>query len=139
MNGSCHAFLKTKTAKPKLNRQLVRYTAEPMCGLDSSTRRNGIGSFSKLFSGRSANNKKKQSPTAASLTSPSMTKPCPSDCGNYLFASSNLKRERQKTVLAFADQPRPPSNTRFIDSEFSSIRERTERCRRCVPRGPPVS
>jgi hypothetical protein len=139
MNGSCHAFLKNKTTKPKVSRTPVRYAPEPMCGLTSAVGRNGLRNVSKLLAAKSATSQKKQAPPGAHMSSPSMTKPCPSGCGDYLFASSNLKRERQKAVLAFADRPRPPSSPDFVDSVASSIRERTARCRKCVPRGPPVS
>jgi hypothetical protein len=143
MNDSCHAFLQTHSKKTRVNTQLSSHNDEPMCGLAQAMR--GLPS---IFHTRNQLVTREHYPEPTDkrgiqintkISSPAIGKPCQSDCASLASAASTSKRQRDKAAIAYADEPRPPSTTIFATIESSLIRERSELCRKCAPRGPPVS
>ena len=74
----------------------------------------------------------------ANIAASAFTKGCPPDCGAATAVYSNQVRPRE-TGLSHVQRPRPPSTELAIAFRSHSSSARDVLCRRCAPRGPPLT
>jgi hypothetical protein len=134
MNGSCHAFL-SKQANRKRARSKAA-TQEQWCGVSRIALAHALSSRHVRRVQVSVN--EHVSPEAQ-LSSSTITKPCQPDCGTSGSGFASSYRHRNVAVLAYSQQPRPPSAVRQLDARVALARTLNALRRHCAPRPPPVS
>jgi hypothetical protein len=139
MNGSCHANLRTRSNSAHIHRELLTPDSEQMCGLQRLTMRLKASVASQSATVRLRQTNGNNTPDNASLSETNLGKPCLPECGSCASGFTSPGRKRNAAALAYAIQPRPPSNVRLADVEDSLTRKLTALCRQCAPRAPPLS
>jgi len=146
MNGSCHAFRAGQSKKNLPNhRPARRQQLEPLCGLSLSAlkikRVNQIETVKVDYNSKrrtTSSQTTSQGPDQNSASTVALTKPCQPDCGSLTSGFMNPYRKRSPATIAFADRPRPPSDSRLWNFDDRATRSLSGRSRRHVPRGPPT-
>jgi hypothetical protein len=143
MNGSCHAFLKSRVKTSRIHLQLPFHESEQLCGLPRSTTGNSVaslrGSTALALAASSERARGSRAPDAASVSMSTVGKPCQPDCGTGTFSSSSQSRPRDSGAISYRDKPRPPSTARHEHSSFSRAKTLDALCQSSRPRGPPIS
>ena len=78
-------------------------------------------------------------PNANKIARTSFSQPCSLDCTGSVFTSRNPNRPHHLSAACEAQRPRPPSDIRLVDVEYSVARKHDALCRKCAGRAPPVS
>jgi hypothetical protein len=142
MNGSCHAFLVSRSNSSKIQVHSPVHQSEQLCGLPRRMARNSMtslrGSPALTLANTSDRSHDSRSPNATSVSTSTLGKPCQLDCG-AAFSSSSQNRPRDTGAISHADKPRPPSTGRREHSSFNRVGPWDALCRRSGPRGPPIT
>lgn len=76
--------------------------------------------------------------TELALTSTALAKPCPSDCGGILNASTQLRRSREEAALSDKFQPRPSDTEVRTQDPVGAAKISFALRRQYPPRAPPT-
>ena len=118
MNGSCRAVLKIGRHD---HAHVYNPTSDKFCGVERPATRKGSllrrTVSHDLSSANDARDQSKQS-TNPAATVAGVTKPCDPTCGAGLSTSSTQNRPRESAAAAFADKPRPPTQSQRFEASF---------------------
>lgn len=143
MNGSCHAFLKSRAGASHIHHQSPVQRSEQLCGLPRVIARTTaallrqsatltVGDSSERLNADRANDRPR-------ISTSTVGQPCQPDCGTGTFSSSSQSRPRETGAISYADKARPPSAGRHEHSSSNGAMALDALCRRSRPRGPPIS
>ena len=136
MNGSCHAFLKSRS---KRSHQHNGAYSETFCGLTRFSQLNrSLFSVRVQSSAKGEGSAKERDSNSLLLSGGMISSPCDPNCGGVISSASSQTRPRQFIALAYANKPRPPSPSRqcrFAPSRFKTL---SGFGKQVSPRGPPV-
>ena len=135
MNGSCRAALKISRHD---HAHVYKQTSDQFCGVERvATRKGSLLRHTDVGSARDAQSQSKQSANPATIVA-GVTKPCDPTCGGGISASSTQTRPRESTAAAFADKPRPPTQSQILEASFECTKILNGFLRERGPRGPPT-
>ena len=139
MNGSCRAVLKISRHD---HAHVYNQTSDQFCGVERiATRKSSLLRLTvsrDLSSANDAQDRSKQN-TNPATTVAGVTKPCDPTCGAGLSMSSTQTRSRDSAATAFADKPRPPTQSQIPGASFTFKKILNGFWRERSPRGPPSS
>jgi hypothetical protein len=125
MHGSCQANLSAPAHGHHASQPLV----DEFCGLP------------KKIETKSFPRTRIKTPAQVSsdhIASSAFEKPCQPDCGGCASGSTNTNRQRNSSLIASADRPRPPTNLRLANLAYSPVQTLGAQRRQGAPRGPPL-
>ena len=138
MNGSCRAPLKISRHP---HAHIYNQTSDQFCGVERVATRKGswlrLTASRDISSARDAQGQSKQT-TNPATTVAGVTKPCDPTCGG-MSISSTQTRPRESTAAAFADKPRPPTQSQILEARFACRKILNGFWRQRGPRGPPAA
>ena len=136
MDGSCHAFLTNHTDKLR-NQTKSHGKSEQLCGLELLKKNVSQLPFTPIPVVDQSREASRSRSHLLRVSTSALTKPCQSDCGSWASSVARSSEDRS-AVLAYADQPRPPSGIGFGNVDYGRARKLSALCRRGTPRGPPL-
>ncbi len=138
MTESCSAFGGDHAHQSPTLQETEPKETEKLCGLEFLVKNLTQSRFASSGYADASSESSKKDSHEGSVSTAALTKPCQSDCGSCAsgFARSGQHRN---AVLAYADQPRPPSRIGFGNIDYGRARKLSALCRRGAPRGPPLS
>ena len=138
MNGSCRAALKIGRHD---HAHVYNQTSDEFCGMERVATRKGsllrLTLTRDISAAKDAPGQSKQS-TNPTTTVAGVTKPCDPTCGGGISTSSTQTRPRESAAAAFADKPRPPTQSQIVKARFACKKILNGFWRERGPRGPPI-
>ena len=138
MNGSCRAALKIS---PHDHAHVYNQTSDQFCGVVRVATRKAallrLTASPDISAAKEAQGRSKQS-TNPTTTVAGVTKPCDPTCGGGMSTSSTQTRPRESAATAFADRPRPPTQSQILGASFKFTKSLNGFWRERSPRGPPI-
>ena len=138
MNGSCRAALRSV---PRDHAHVYNHTSDQFCGVERiSTRKSSLLRLAvtrDLSAAKDAQGQSQQSANPATTVA-GVTKPCDPTCGGGMSTSSTQNRPRESAATAFADKPRPPTQSQILEASCACKKILNGFWRERCPRGPPI-